>query len=349
MLCALIMAGGKGERFWPLSTEEKPKQFLKILGEETMLKMTVNRLIPLVPMERIFVVTDKKYLHLVKEQLPDLPQKNIISEPIGRNTAPCIGLSAFLIQKYYKDALIIVLPSDHLILDEGKFRETIDLGYKFIEKNDDAIVTIGMKPDRPETGYGYIKTACVLSNLEDNNIQRVEKFVEKPNLNNARSYIAEGTYLWNGGMFLWKCSTILKLTEKYLKRTYDILSEIAATTEDDFEASLNEKYPGVESVSVDYAIMEKAENIYVISTDFGWDDIGTWQAVERFRLKDSNNNICVGRSQNIDGNNNILFSNEKRIVVVGMDNVFVVENEDVIYVGKTEDMSKMKDIKNLIC
>lgn len=345
MLCGLVLAGGKGERFWPLSTDEKPKQFLKLLGGETMIQMSVNRLRPLVPIERIFVVTDKRYINLVKEQLPDLPNRNIIHEPVGRNTAPCIGLSALLIQRYYENASLIVLPSDHLIIDENRFRETIDTGYKFIEENEEAIVTIGIKPDRPETGYGYIKIDNVLSVSENNKIHKVERFVEKPDLNKAKEYLYEGNYFWNGGMFIWKCTTILKLTKKYLKKTYGVLSEIAATIEDDFEANLNEKYPTVESVSVDYAIMEKAENIYVILSDFGWDDIGSWQAVERYRLKDSNNNICVGCTQNIDSHNNIIFSNDKHIVVVGMDNIFVVESGDVIYIGKKEKLSIIKDIK----
>lgn len=345
MLCGLVMAGGKGERFWPLSTDEKPKQFLKLLGEETMIQMSVNRLLHLVPVERIFVVTDKRYVALVKDQLPNLPARNIIPEPVGRNTAPCIGLSAFIIQRFYENASIIVLPSDHLIVDEDKFRETIDMGYKFIEENKDAIVTIGMKPNRPETGYGYIKIDSVTSTPKNYKIHRVERFVEKPDLGRAKKYINEGNYFWNSGMFIWKCSTILKLTEKHLKKTYGVLSEIAATSEEDFEVSLNEKYPEVESVSVDYALMEKAENIYVIPSDFGWDDIGSWQAVERYRLKDSNNNICVGRTQNIDSNNNIIFSSDKRIVVIGMDNVFVVESDEAIYIGKKEKLSKIKDIK----
>jgi mannose-1-phosphate guanylyltransferase len=254
-----------------------------------------------------------------------------------------------MIQKYYENASIIVLPSDHLIIDEDKFRETINAGHKFIEKNDEAIVTIGMKPDRPETGYGYIKVGSIQPILIDNYIHRVERFVEKPDLERANQYINEGNYFWNGGMFIWKCNTILRLTEKYLKKTFKVLCEIAATTECDFQKNLNEKYPDIESVSVDYAIMEKAENIYVIPSDFGWDDIGTWQSVERYRLKDSNNNICVGSTQNIDSNNNIIFSNGKRIVVVGMDNVFVVESDDVIYIGKKEKLSKIKDIKKQIC
>lgn len=349
MLCALIMAGGKGERFWPLSTDEKPKQFLNLVGENTMIQMTVKRLEKLIPIERIFVVTGKRYVELVKEQLPSLPERNIIVEPIGKNTAPCIGLSAFIINKYYKDASMIVLPSDHLIVDEDRFRDTLDAAYKFVEKNKEAIVTLGMKPDRPETGYGYIQynsTECELNGFQ---VKSVERFVEKPNLETAKEYLKEGNFLWNGGMFLWKCSTVLELTKQHLSSTYSVLSEIAATSDKEFDRVLENKYPEVENVSVDYGIMEKAENIYVVPSDFGWDDIGTWYAVERYREKDDNNNVCVGEIKNIEGCNNIVVGKEKPIVVVGLDDVFVVESDDIIFVGKKEDIERIKEIKKKVC
>lgn len=345
MLSALIMAGGKGERFWPLSTDDKPKQFLKLLGEETMIQMTVRRLEKLIPIERIFVVTAKRYVKLVKEQLPDLPEQNIIVEPVGKNTAPCIALSAFIINKYYENASIVVLPSDHLIVDEYRFRNTVNVAYKFVENNEDAIVTLGMKPDRPETGYGYIQynsTKCEIDGLQ---IKSVERFVEKPNLEEAKQYLNEGNFLWNGGMFLWKCSTVLKLTKQYLNSTYNVLSEIAATVDSEFESILEEKYHQVESVSVDYGIMEKAQSMYVIPADFGWDDIGTWYSVERYREKDDNNNVCVGDIRNIEGCNNIVVGKEKPIVVVGLDDVFVVESDSVIFIGSKKSIKNIKGIK----
>ncbi|MDP4145738.1 MAG: mannose-1-phosphate guanylyltransferase [Bacillota bacterium] len=349
MLCALIMAGGKGERFWPLSTDEKPKQFLKLIGEETMIQMTVKRLEKLIPVERIFVVTAKRYVDLVKEQLPKLPESNIIVEPVGRNTAPCIALSAFIIEKYYKNATIAVLPSDHLIVNEDKFINTLGAANKFVEDNESAIVTIGMKPDRPETGYGYIEYSEVVESIDEFKVRSVRRFVEKPNLETAQKYLNKGDFLWNAGMFVWRASTILELTNRFLTNTFNVLNEIAVTCEEEFDQVLELRYENVDNVSVDYGIMEKAENIYVIPTDFGWDDVGTWYSVERYRDKDENNNVCVGDIKHIDSHNNIIVGNGKPIVVVGLDDVFVVESDDVIFVGSKENIKNIKDIKNKVC
>jgi mannose-1-phosphate guanylyltransferase len=340
------MAGGRGERFWPLSTEDKPKQFLRLIGEDTMLQMTVKRLEKLIPMERIFIVTGKKYVELVKEQLPMLPERNIIVEPVGRNTAPCIGLSAFIIDKYYKDAAIAVVPSDHLIIDENIFRNTINAAYRFVDQNKEAIVTIGMKPNRPDTGYGYIEYEEVYAEIDTCEVRKVKRFVEKPDLEKAVEYLRRGTFLWNGGMFIWKVNTILELTQKYLNRTYAILNEIAATDEEEFNEVLDEKYELVENISVDYGIMEKADNIFVIPGDFGWDDVGTWHSIERVREKDTDNNICSGMVKIIEGKDNIVYSNSKPVVVAGLDDVFVVESENMVFVGSKKVIQDIKDIKN---
>jgi mannose-1-phosphate guanylyltransferase len=346
MLCALIMAGGRGERFWPLSTEDKPKQFLQLLGEDTMLQMTVKRLEKLIPIEKIFIVTGRKYVDLVKEQLPQLPERNIIIEPVGRNTAPCIGLSAFIIDKYYKDAAIAVLPSDHLIIDEDIFVKTINAAFQFVEHNNEAIVTIGMKPNRPDTGYGYIEYDKVYDNIDTYEVRDVKRFVEKPNLEKAVEYLKKGNFLWNGGMFIWKISTILNLTEKYLNKTYSILNEIAATDADEFNSILDEKYELVDNISVDYGIMEKADNIYVIAGDFGWDDVGTWHSIERVREKDSYNNICTGKVKVIEGKDNIVFSNNKPVVIAGLNDIFVIESENMVFVGSKKVIQDIKHIKN---
>ena len=214
MLCALIMAGGRGTRFWPLSTDEKPKQFLNLIGNETMIQMTVNRIKPSIPLERIFVCTGKKYVDLVKEQLPELPERNIIIEPEGRNTAPCIALSALIIERYYKDAKMVVLPADHLIKYEGKFRKVLAKAEEFVDLNKKAILTLGMEPSRPETGYGYIKCAQQVYSSDNVVVKKVEKFVEKPNMQKAKEYLADGSYLWNGGMFVWNCSNIIEQIKK---------------------------------------------------------------------------------------------------------------------------------------
>ena len=349
MLCALIMAGGKGTRFWPLSTEKKPKQFLKLLGEDTMIQMSVKRLKKLIPIERIFIVTAKKYTDLVKEQLPYLPLRNIIVEPIGKNTAPCIALSAFHINRVYQDATIAVLPSDHLIKDEEKFLQILNSANEFLDINKYAIVTIGIKPNRPETEYGYINFSSISCKIDGHEIRNVNKFVEKPNEEKARDYLEDGHYLWNGGMFIWKATNILRLTRKYLENTFEVLSEIATTCEKDYERVLEEKYKRVDSVSIDYGVMEKAEEIYVIPGDFGWDDIGNWAAVERYRHKDEFNNVCIGSVKNIASQNNIIVGNKKTIVVDGIEQLFIIESEDMIFIGKKENIGRIKDFKELIC
>ena len=348
MLCALIMAGGKGTRFWPLSTDEKPKQFLKLVSEDTMLQMSVKRLQNLIPIERIFIVTGKRYMDLVRAQLPNLPHRNIIIEPIGKNTAPCIALSAFHINKIYGDATIAVLPSDHLIKDEENFLKVLKSADEFVEKNKEAIVTIGLKPNRPETGYGYIKyshTSCAINGCE---VLYVKKFVEKPDLNKAIEYLKSGNYLWNGGMFIWKASNILRLTRQYLINTFEVLSEIAATCDEDYNRVLEEKYNNVDSISVDFGIMEKAKDIYVIPGDFGWDDVGNWDAAQRYMVKDSDDNICMGNVKKFDCSNNIIISNGKPIVISGIQDIFLLESDDMIFVGKKGGMESIREFKNRI-
>lgn len=348
MLCVLIMAGGKGTRFWPLSTDKKPKQFLKLLGEETMIQMTVNRVKDLIPQDRIFVVTALEYVDLIKEQLPELPVRNIIVEPEGKNTAPCIALSAFYIEKLYKDSTMVVLPSDHLIRDEEKFRNTIKYAYNFVKDNNEGIITLGIKPTRPEVGYGYIKAENKrLCSEKNDEILKVEKFVEKPDLEKAIKYVEDGNYLWNGGMFIWKSKTILKLTKEYLNSTYQVLKEIAICSDEEYKKKLMKNYCKVQAVSVDYGIMENAKEIYVIPCDLGWDDVGSWNAVERYRKKDENNNVFLGKVKNIEGNNNLIVGKDKPIITVGLDDVFVVETDDVILICKKDNLDNIKELRKM--
>lgn len=345
MLCALIMAGGKGERFWPLSTEKKPKQFLKLLGEETMIQMTVKRIQRFIPIDNIFIVTGKQYLSLVEEQLPNIRKENIIIEPEGKNTAPCITLGAFVINKRFQNATLVVVPSDHLVVDEDQFIKSITAACFFVDKYEENIVTIGTKPDRAETGFGYIKYGELEIECDNTPIKKVEKFVEKPNIDKAKEYFKDGTYLWNSGIFIWNVSTILKLAKQYLSSTYNTLAEVALAADNDFNRILEEKYKQVDNISIDYGIIEKAENVYVIPAEFGWDDVGTWHSVERYRNKDENNNVFVGDIRNIDSHDNIVVSNEKPIVLVGLNNIFIVETEDIIFVGSKENINNIKEIK----
>lgn len=347
MLCALIMAGGQGERFWPLSTEEKPKQFLNLLGPKSMLQITVERMQKLISLEKIFIVTGERYVKLIKEQIPNLPQRNIIIEPVGRNTAPCVALSALVIEKYYEASNIVVVPSDHLVVDEEKYLKVIKEADKFIDRNEETIVTIGIEPDRAETGYGYMKFDVNEKQelLDKLSIYKVIKFVEKPDVEKAERYIKDGSYIWNSGIFIWKSNHILKLTKKYLKNTFKILDELSITSDETFNKVLKEKYEFVDNISVDYGIMENAKNIYVIPSSFGWDDIGTWKAVERYRQKDINNNVCVGDIKNIESSNNIIMGNSKPIVVVGLNDIFVAETDKVIFVGNKQYIDNIKEIK----
>lgn len=348
MLCALIMAGGKGTRFWPLSTEEKPKQFLNLIGKDTMIQMTVNRIKPIIPIERIFICTGAMYVDLVKEQLPELPERNIIIEPEGRNTAPCIALSALVIDRYFKDSTMIVLPSDHLIKDEQKFRDIINKSESFLQNNEEAIVTLGMKPDRPETGYGYIKYNNEINNNYDFNVFKVDKFVEKPNEEKAKEYLENESYLWNGGMFLWKTSTIINEIKKYSPQTYDAIHEIESIKEEKLQKLIDEKYHETEAISIDYAVLEKSKNIYVVPSEIGWDDIGTWKSVERYKEKDINNNILDGNALVIESNSNIAINKGKKIVMIGIDDVMTLETEDSIYIVNKDYMDNLRDYKNIV-
>jgi len=348
MLCALIMAGGKGTRFWPLSTEKKPKQFLSLIGEDTMIQMTVNRIKPLIPIERIFVCTGKMYVDLVKEQLPELPERNIIVEPEGRNTAPCIALSALVIQRYYKDANMIVLPSDHLIKDEEKFRDIIKTSNTFIEKNNDAIITLGMKPDRAETGYGYIKYNVNSNSEHLSYIFKVDRFVEKPNEEKAKKYLQDETYLWNGGMFLWKVSTIINEIKTHCPITYESICGIEDVEEEYLQDLIDKKYHSTEVISIDYAVLEKSKNIYVVPSEIGWDDIGTWTSVERYKEKDINNNILDGNTRVIESKSNIAINNGKRVIMIGIDDVMTLETEDSIYIVNKDYMDNLRDYQNIV-
>lgn len=348
MLCALIMAGGKGTRFWPLSTEENPKQFLNLVGNESMIQMTVNRLKPIIPMERIFVVTDQKYEKLVNEHLTELPSENIIIEPVGMNTAPCIALSAMLIEKKFPNATLAVLPSDHLIENEALFQTTLQAADLYVEMNQQAIVTLGMEVTRPEVGYGYIKYENELNSIYDLSIRKVDKFVEKPDVETAKRYMDEGGYLWNGGMFIWKTQNIISLTKQHLSTTYELLVEIANSSSSEFEQKLYELYPQVESISVDYGIMERAEQICVIPSSFGWDDIGSWLSLERYRETDEYDNILDGEIKALNSKGNIIVSKTKPMVLCGVEDLILVETDEVVMVMKKEDVGRISELRTSI-
>lgn len=347
MLCALIMAGGKGTRFWPLSTEDKPKQFLNLIGNRTMNQMTVDRIEKEIPIDRIFICTGERYVDLVCEQLKNLPKRNIIVEPEGRNTAPCIMLSAQIIKRYYKDTTMVVLPSDHLIQDEDKFIDIIKDGNKFLENNKSAIITLGMTPNRPETGYGYIKQGGIV--LADNNdILKVDAFVEKPKLELAKEYLENGSYLWNGGIFMWKTEEIINKIKMHMKTTYEALKNLSKVSEDSIAEEINKNYHKTEAISIDYGILEKSDDIFVIPSDIGWDDVGSWSAIERYKDKDKKGNIHMGNVKTLNGSQNLAVSTSSKVIIDGLSDIYVIENDGKIIIGRKSNVDKIKEFQNIV-
>ena len=341
MLCALIMAGGVGSRFWPQSTPENPKQFLSLVSEKAMIQMTYDRMKKIVPKEKIFIVTNYNYVDKVKEQIPEIKDINIITEPCSRNTAPCILLSTIYIKNIYKNANIVCVSSDSHIENENKFIDDIVLANEFVTKKQDAIVTIGIKPTRPETNYGYIKYEH-----SDDKVLKVLRFVEKPNLELAKKYYESKEYLWNAGMFIFNAESILKEFENNVPKEYNLLINLPKHINSEYYKFLNENYEKCEKISIDYAVMEKSNNVYTIPTEIGWDDIGTWNSVERYIPKDERDNVLKGNIEAIDSNNNIVYANNKKVVLLDVENIFCIDSDDVIIVGKKESLNKVHTLKD---
>lgn len=345
MLTALIMAGGKGTRFWPASTEEKPKQFLSLTCDNTMIQETVRRLLPLIPMDHIFICTGAKYKSLCLEQLPELPEQNIIVEPVGRNTAPCILLSTLYISQIYPDSNIIVLPSDAMVSNEPEQLTMFKNADEFITGKD-GIITIGITPNRPETGYGYIHFTDKSETVGTHEVKVVESFKEKPNEETAKEYLADGHYLWNAGMFMFGVDFMMSQYKEYAAETYKTLISLPAIDSLDYMTELEEKYATCESISVDFAIMEKTDKLYVVPSDFGWDDVGSWMALGRYLAKDDAGNITKGEVIMNNSNNNTVFTTTKPIILLDADNLFVIETEERIVVGKKESLNKVHELRN---
>ena len=339
---ALIMAGGRGERFWPKSRKNLPKQFLSLTDDgKTMIQLTVERMSPLVDIEDVYISTNSDYKDLVLQQLPEIPEENILCEPVRRNTAPCIGLGAFHIKKRYEDALMIVLPSDHLIKYNKMFINALKDACKIAEKGEN-LVTIGITPDYPETGYGYIKFN---PDVSEGNAFAAERFVEKPSLEVAKEYLETEEYLWNSGMFVWKVSTILKNMKRFLPDTYEGLLEIQKTigTEQQ-DMVLESVFSEFAAESIDYGIMEKAENIYILPGTFGWDDVGSWLAVGRIKKSNEDGNIVQGNIITVDSKNCIIQGEKKLIATVGIEDLIVVDTQDATLICDKNSVGNIKKI-----
>ena len=341
---AVIMAGGKGARFWPRSRERMPKHLLDILGERTIIRETVDRIRPLVPAERTLIVTGRSHAAELIHQLPEIPPENILIEPVGRNTAPCIGLAALHILKRVPDAVMLVLPSDHRIGDEAVFRRVLQAAAGATLQGD-PLVTVGIRPTGPETGYGYIEQGELISKSGPDEIYRVRTIREKPPREQAERFLAQGGFSWNSGMFVWKASTILTAIERFLPDLHRGLLEIReALGTDREEEVVGAIYSGLQSVSIDYGVMEKAKEVVVIPGAFDWSDLGSWDALWEVSKKDINGNAVRGEFIGIDAANSLIHSSGKLVALIGVKDLLVVETKDALLIcrrGRSQDVKKI--------
>jgi len=337
------MAGGIGSRFWPVSRIGHPKQFIDILGSgRTLIQQTMDRFRKMVPLENIYVVTAKEYVGITKEQLPDLPHENIISEPYRKNTAPCIAYISFKLSQKDKDASLIVAPADHLILDQDKFLDTCEEALSFANRLN-ALVTMGITPTYPNTGYGYIQHE---DKETTDSIYKVKTFTEKPNLELAKTFLASGDFLWNSGIFIWKLNCILEAFQKYLPEMYELFATDENKLNTDKEAAAIETlYALCTNISIDFGIMEKASNVYVIPSSFGWSDLGTWNSAWENMEKDYWENAVAGNKvMMMDARKCVVHApKEKLIVVQGLDNFIVVDTKDVLLICERDKEQAIKE------
>lgn len=343
----VIMAGGVGSRFWPMSRTSKPKQFLDILSTgRSFIRQTYERFLKVVPTENFIVVTNRQYKALVLEHIPELKPEQVLCEPIGRNTAPCIAYAAFHIRAIDPEATMIVSPADHLILNEDLFAHVITQGCEFAERNE-ALVTIGLKPSRPETGYGYIQ---VERNPDGEGITPVKSFTEKPTLEFAKAFVESGEFFWNSGIFIWQAQTILKALSNHLPETYSLFESAADAFATDREESVIDRiYPECRAISIDFGVMEKASNVWVRCSDLGWSDIGTWGSLYQYSHKDENGNVASDHTILFNTRNCILKLPEGKVAAIeGLDNYIVVDTGDVLMICPKEKEHNIKQFIDIV-
>ncbi len=339
------MAGGIGSRFWPMSTEERPKQFIDVLGVgRTLLQLTFDRFEGICPPQNIWVVTNAKYAAIVKEQLPNIPDSQILCEPCRRNTAPCIAYVSWRIKKANPKANVVVTPSDHVVTNSSEFRRVVENCLLFTSETD-AIVTLGMKPTRPETGYGYIQADLTSSSARNKEIYRVDSFREKPDEQTAMKYIKNKSYFWNAGIFIWRVSTIVNAFRIYkpaMAKLFEGMTDILGTEQE--QETINMRYPECENISVDYAIMEKASEIFVCPADFGWSDLGTWGSLMAQTPKDLYGNCKIGNGITLFDTHNCIIhtTEERRVVVQGLDGYIIAEKDNTLLICKLSEEQKIK-------
>jgi len=339
----IIMAGGVGSRFWPYSRKSHPKQFLDVLGVgKSLLQLTYHRFLKLCPSENIYIVSNDAYLGLIQEQLPDLTDDQILLEPNRRNTAPCIAYASYKIASKNPDAITVVTPADHAVFMEDEFVKSCETAIDFV-KSDNQLVTIGIKPSRPETGYGYIQFK-----ESDEPVKKVKTFTEKPQLELAKTFLESGDFVWNAGIFIWKASTIIQSFEQFLPEiaeTFSIISDQYYTDQE--KDKIAWAYARTKAISIDYGVMEKADNVFVVLGDFGWSDLGSWSSLHEYHDKDDNGNVIDGNAMLYESNECIIRSPENKLVVVqGLENYLVADCEDVLMICNKDDEKKIRSIVN---
>ena len=344
---AVIMAGGVGSRFWPRSRERTPKQLMEITGERTMIQSTIDRLGDFVPPARTFVVTNKLQKTAIAKQLPNIPVENIIVEPIGRNTAPCIGLAAMFVRRLDPNGVMVVLPADHVVENKKEFLRVLNLGVSVAQKRL-SLVTIGIRPTHPETGYGYIQV------LEDEpagkeklpkGVFRVKTFAEKPNLATAQKFVESGDFFWNSGMFIWRADVILNEVKRSIPELHDLLMSVEPSLGTSlFDQSLEHAYGLMRGISIDYGVMEKASGVCVIRGDFGWSDVGSWDEVYRLSQKDEHGNHSEGKVISIGTKSSYIFTSDKLVATVGVDDLIIINTPDALLVCKRGQSQEVKEI-----
>lgn len=346
-LYCIIMAGGIGSRFWPLSRTSRPKQFIDILGTgKSLLQQTFDRMEKICPAENILIVTSTIYRDLVLEQLPKVKSEQILLEPMRRNTAPCIAYATYKIQQSNPNAIAIVAPSDHLILNEDKFVETVMSAVDFAEKSE-SLLTLGITPSRPETGYGYIQIDKPVKGYTG--LHKVKTFTEKPNLELAKVFMDSGEFFWNSGLFVWKLSSISKAFEEHLPEISTLFKEASSSFGSHVENKIIEKtYSECRNISIDYGIMEKADNVYVVCSEFGWSDLGTWGSLYTHVSRDNQGNASLAKNVMFYKTANTLVSskNDKLLVIQGLNDYIVVDTDDVLLICRKEDEQQIKNFVN---
>jgi mannose-1-phosphate guanylyltransferase len=341
---ATIMAGGVGSRFWPSSTKQRPKQFLDILGVgKSLLRMTFDRFNQIMPADHILIVTNKIYADLVKNELPELPVHNILCEPSRNNTAPCVAYTALRLLSVDKDAVFVTAPSDHVILKEELFLKHISDALNLAEDTG-CITTLGIKPTRPDTGYGYIH---VPGDIKVGENQKVLAFKEKPALDTAKSYLESGKYLWNAGIFVWKATELMKAFDAYAPDITRVLTrDISKFGSENEQAYIDSVYPQTPNISVDYAILERSDNVFTIPVEIGWSDLGTWNSLHDYLEKDSNQNVVIGSHASLTDTSNSIIraAADKTIVIKGLKNFIVVDEKEALLIYPKDDEQEIKKV-----